>query len=680
VREQRSQPGAAGGRPLVWLGTGLALVFCLLMLFMPFAFQNEAYRLMYPVIRPFGSVFGVAALLSVLGLAGVGLPRWLALAGQTLLVLALTGWVVTQVVVAGLSPSLTGFLILTGGFALAAALPRYDQFLFRAVFAAMLLWMVSIIVLGRIQAPVVYGRVPLWVDVITLVAALLQPLGHTLRKRFPVLSWVSMLTVAAPLGWVTYSWLKAGNWMGVGIAATLTIGALVQGLFLRRPWHLNLPGMRRRILVMTLTLSVVPVLVLGALSTYRVQLLGREQSMTALYSAVLELDQQVDQVLRAQPSLTSDPAALTRAVGERLPDGMKPDIVNIAAAPAEWTQGEAGALEEAPPGQGRRLVAFRRRSDLGLIVAVVQPAALAYAGAASNSALMLLGAVLISALAMWIATLLSARITEQLEEVRGAIAAIGQHQYEVGALMQQHPDDEVSLLAAAVAEMALSLEASREEIQAQNEELQGQQEELATQNEELAAQAEELMEQNELLREMQGELRVYAMENAVVAELGQQALTETDLGKLAAVVADRVQETLGVSYSGIFELLTDGRSLLLRAGSGWAQSRVGHDIIPMDHQELAHVWEAREPVAVDRPSIAGVFEGSGLFDGGRALSGIEVAIRSDGHLLGFMGVYWPHQNRVTHQDLHFLQSLANKLATLMLRNKAQLLLAAERDL
>jgi hypothetical protein len=66
------------------LSTTLAIVFALLMLYLPFQFQSLTLRYIYPYLRLFGLAYGVAGLFLAFGTAQIGLPRWLPTAGKLL--------------------------------------------------------------------------------------------------------------------------------------------------------------------------------------------------------------------------------------------------------------------------------------------------------------------------------------------------------------------------------------------------------------------------------------------------------------------------------------------------------------------------------------------------------------------------------------------------------------------
>lgn len=480
---------------MIWLGAALGLTMALLMLYMPFQFHADVYRHLYPLLRPLGVAFGVSSLALAAGMTGLGLPRWLAQAARGLLVLSLLAWVATQAVVTGLSVGMVAYGGIIAGLVLGGLVPRGEAAAFRAACALILLLVSGVLLAAHIGTPGSTAGLPVWVGWLWLLSGLAQPLGHLLARRRPWLGWTSMLLAALPLGWYTPMWLSAANWIGVGVSATLVAGAIAQALYLRRPWALRLPGLRRRILALAIALAALPPLALGAVAVYNVETFAREQALSALRVAVDQLGDRADRLLAAQPGLAADPGRLGREItrGFAVPD-MQARVLRPAEVPARWAAGPAaGALEEPAPGGQRRLVAYLRRPDLTL--AVLLPAPVAYAPAARTAAGILLAVAALLAVAVGLGVPLSLRITRFQARLEPADA-----------------DDEV-LAVATVNAMAATLAAAHEENQSQNEKLTAQAEELtaqtkelAAQTKELAAQAEELTGQTEALRLSQAEL------------------------------------------------------------------------------------------------------------------------------------------------------------------------------
>ncbi len=78
-----------------------------------------------------------------------------------------------------------------------------------------------------------------------------------------------------------------------------------------------------------------------------------------------------------------------------------------------------------------------------------------------------------------------------------------------------------------------------------------------------------------------------ARQQATIAELGQRALTDTDLESLMEEAVRQVSIRLEVDLCKVLELLPSGEALLLRSGMGWMEGKVGAAIVEASPDSLA---------------------------------------------------------------------------------------------
>ncbi|MDB4895838.1 MAG: domain S-box protein [Firmicutes bacterium] len=462
-----------GGRPVAWLAALLALVCALMMLYMPYQFQISNFQVQYPFLRLFGLAFGVSALLLAASLAELGLPRWVARAGTGLLAVTLTIWLTAQAASTGLVSNVLINIIMTLALVIGPLRPRWDPWLFRVLYSALLLWIGGVLVARHLSG--LSPALPIYIDVLFLVPGLLQIPGHYLARRGHPLGWVSLMLPVFPFAWLELYAFQAGNWYSLSIFGLLALMAPVYGIYVRRPWNLKLPGLRRRILALALMLAVVPTLGAGAIAVSRVQTYGRTQTLATLSAAVRDLEGQVAHQSTLQPVTAADADILFQSIRHEWGKAdMTPVVLPLAEAPPAWSDtASPAAREEMGPDGKRRLVLYVRRPDLGLLIAVTEPAVSAYADAAKTAGSMLLGSLLVALLAVTTAILLSSWITGHLAQLQTALAAIGARQFrDHGLGATGDTDDELSVLATAVTTMAATLEANHLEIHRQHAELQ----------------------------------------------------------------------------------------------------------------------------------------------------------------------------------------------------------------
>jgi PAS domain S-box-containing protein len=153
----------------------------------------------------------------------------------------------------------------------------------------------------------------------------------------------------------------------------------------------------------------------------------------------------------------------------------------------------------------------------------------------------------------------------------------------------------------------------------------------------------------------------YALQQSVIASLSQQALLGDSLQQLFDDAARRARETLGVSHSKVMELQADHETLVGRAGSGWeadAVSTLVAEVGARSHAGYALLVNA--PVIVtdfssERRLRSSIAERWGL------RSGVTVVIRGREHPFGVLAVHDTQPRQFGHDEVNFLQSVANIL-------------------
>lgn len=167
-------------------------------------------------------------------------------------------------------------------------------------------------------------------------------------------------------------------------------------------------------------------------------------------------------------------------------------------------------------------------------------------------------------------------------------------------------------------------------------------------------------------------LKLRADQQMVVAELGQRALTGTDLPSLMDEAVSLIAETLKVEYCKVLELLPDGKALLLRAGVGWKDGYVGRATVDTGADSQAgYTLLSAEPVIVDDLRTETRFTGPPLLHEHGVVSGMSVIIHSRDKPFGVLGAHTTKQRTFTADDINFLQAIANVLAEATERKRVE---------
>jgi PAS domain S-box-containing protein len=168
------------------------------------------------------------------------------------------------------------------------------------------------------------------------------------------------------------------------------------------------------------------------------------------------------------------------------------------------------------------------------------------------------------------------------------------------------------------------------------------------------------------------ELSARARQQAVVANLGQRALADTDLTLFMDEAVRQVARTLEVEYCQVLELLPEGEALLLRAGVGWQKGYVGQATVSTAaNSQAGYTLLAGAPVIVDDLRTETRFSGPPLLIEHNVVSGISTIIQGKGQPFGILGAHTTKRQAFTEDDIHFLQGVTNVLAMAIGRKQAE---------
>ncbi len=168
------------------------------------------------------------------------------------------------------------------------------------------------------------------------------------------------------------------------------------------------------------------------------------------------------------------------------------------------------------------------------------------------------------------------------------------------------------------------------------------------------------------------QLRATARQQEAVAHLGQQALAgapPVELIDAAVALAARVLE---VELASVLELRPESRTLLLRAGVGWRPGAAGRTVLPADADSHAgYVLRAAGPVVVEDLATDPRFGSSALLASHRVVSSLSVLIHGPARPFGILGAHATRRREFTIHDTHFMQAVANVLATALDRARTE---------
>jgi signal transduction histidine kinase/ActR/RegA family two-component response regulator/HAMP domain-containing protein len=166
-----------------------------------------------------------------------------------------------------------------------------------------------------------------------------------------------------------------------------------------------------------------------------------------------------------------------------------------------------------------------------------------------------------------------------------------------------------------------------------------------------------------------------AMQQSVVAGLGQFAMTNSDLPVLLSQAAMLVAQTLEVQYSAIYERLPDGK-LILQAGMGWKPDYVGNAKVSGDKDsQIGFTLHSGEPAVIADQLPDGIqFSQPALLVEHGVVSSVTILIATRDQPFGVMGVHTTQRREFTSDEVQFLMAVANSIGMAAERKRAEAIL------
>jgi two-component system, cell cycle sensor histidine kinase and response regulator CckA len=174
------------------------------------------------------------------------------------------------------------------------------------------------------------------------------------------------------------------------------------------------------------------------------------------------------------------------------------------------------------------------------------------------------------------------------------------------------------------------------------------------------------------LSRSEGQLRSTARQQEAVAHLGQQALAGAPVDELMTAAVTSASRALDVEFAGLLELRPESRTLLLRAGVGWREGSVGRTVLPADPDSHAgYVLRSTGQVVVEDLATDARFGSAPLLSPHGVVSSLSVIVHGKDRPFGILGVHSATRREFTLHDTHFLQAIANVLATAIDRGRTE---------
>ncbi len=173
-------------------------------------------------------------------------------------------------------------------------------------------------------------------------------------------------------------------------------------------------------------------------------------------------------------------------------------------------------------------------------------------------------------------------------------------------------------------------------------------------------------------KQAEDEVRLLARLQAVLSEIGQEALRSEHSGKVLDKAVVLVAQTLDVEYCKVLELLPDGKALLLRSGVGWKDGLVGHGTVGAGTDSQAgYTLLSDQPVVVEDLRTETRFSGPPLLHEHNVISGMSVIIPTGEGPYGVLGAHTTKRRVFSADEVNFLKSVANVLGLTIGRERTE---------
>jgi PAS domain S-box-containing protein len=168
------------------------------------------------------------------------------------------------------------------------------------------------------------------------------------------------------------------------------------------------------------------------------------------------------------------------------------------------------------------------------------------------------------------------------------------------------------------------------------------------------------------------DLKASLRRHAVISNLGLRALATDDLRSLTKEAVATTCRVLDVELAAVLELTPDCRSFTMTAGEGWKEGIAESLSLPAGTETVAGVAVAsRAPVIVQDLRAEVRFTGSDVLRDHGVVSAVSVVIQGQRGPYGVFGAYTSRARRFGDDEIHFMQAVANLLASAVQRHQSK---------
>jgi signal transduction histidine kinase/ActR/RegA family two-component response regulator len=168
------------------------------------------------------------------------------------------------------------------------------------------------------------------------------------------------------------------------------------------------------------------------------------------------------------------------------------------------------------------------------------------------------------------------------------------------------------------------------------------------------------------------ELQARLRQQALLAQIGQRALSDLDFDGLLEEAVRLAALGLETRYCKVMEYLPEANRLLVRAGVGWDAGVVGHATVGADLDSPAgYALHTGKPVISNHLSVEDRFRTPELLARHGVQRAVNVILLGEGRPYGVMEADSEQPGAFSEHDIDFLQAVANLLGVALERRRAE---------
>lgn len=159
---------------------------------------------------------------------------------------------------------------------------------------------------------------------------------------------------------------------------------------------------------------------------------------------------------------------------------------------------------------------------------------------------------------------------------------------------------------------------------------------------------------------------------SAIASIGNNALVNNDVDKLMQIAVEIIADTLEIEYSCFLELQPNQAAFVVKTGVGWQDNWLGTAKMSSSPRWMpGYTLKVAQSVVTEDLLIETRFSPPPFLHNTGIVSGASINIGSGNHCFGVIGVYSKTLRKFSHEEINFLHTVSNVLATAIERTKSQ---------